>query len=47
MLNKLVLPNTYDIDMLKSLNTAYFQNKGKWLYISPVGNNKKLRPLRL
>lgn len=38
------LPDDYNIEMLKSLNTVYFQNKCKWLYISPVGNNKKLRP---
>lgn len=45
MIKILNLPNNYNIEMLKSLDIAYFQNKSKWLYISPVGNNKKLRPL--
>lgn len=35
--------NDFNIEMLKSLNSAYFQNKGKWLYSSPVGINE-VRP---
>lgn len=29
--------NDYNIDMLTSLNDAYFHNKGRFLYASPVG----------
>lgn len=35
------LSDDYNIEMLKSLNSAYFQNKGKWLTdVSPVGNKE-------
>ena len=37
--------NNYNVDMLKSLDTAYFQNKSKWLYCSPVNSGKILRSL--
>ena len=36
--------NDFNVEMLKSLNSAYFQNKGKWLYSSPVGINV-VRPM--
>lgn len=35
----------YNIDMLKSLDTTYFQNKGKWQYSSPVHDGFKSRPI--
>lgn len=36
--------NDFNIEMLKSLDIAYFQNKSKWLTdVSPVGNNE-VRP---
>lgn len=38
MINESDLPiNDYNIIMLKSLNEAYFHNKGRFLYASPVG----------
>ena len=36
--------NDFNIEMLKSLDIAYFQNKSTWLTdVSPVGNNE-VRP---
>lgn len=37
--------NDYNIELLKSLDIAYFQNKSKWLYGSPVGTGLVLRPM--
>ena len=34
----------HGIAMLKSLDEAYFQNKSKWDFSSPVGNGIILRP---
>lgn len=36
--------NDYNIELLKSLDSSYFQNKSKWLYVSPVGINE-IRPI--
>ena len=45
MVKRKELPvNDYNIELLKSLDDAYFQTKGKWLCgISPVGINE-IRP---
>ena len=46
MIRKSDLPvNDYNIELLKSLDTAYFQNKSKWLYDPPVGTGLVLRPI--
>ena len=38
-------PINYNINMLKSLDTSYFQSKGKWSYSSPVGTGEIIRPI--
>lgn len=39
------LSDNYNIEMLKSLDIAYFQNKSKWSYGSPVGTGLDPRPM--
>lgn len=38
MINEKDLPNNYSIDLIKSINDAYFQSKGNWERYSPIGN---------
>lgn len=37
--------NDHNIELLKSLDSSYFQNKSKWSYCSPVGMGLVLRPM--
>lgn len=46
MIKKSDLPvNNYNIELLKSLDSSYFQNKSKWLYGSPVSIGLDNRPM--
>ena len=38
MIKEKDLPNDYNINLLKSINDAYFQSKGNWERYSPVCN---------